>query len=646
MIPLDADRVARPIIGLGFSTARPLDIRAGGGEDEVSYNVNAPVSVDGGTGFDKVVVLGTEFADDIVITAKGDHRRRRQRALRQRRGRRGRRARGRRRVLRPVDRVRRRLPRDRRPRQRHDQRHRRRRRGHRRQGARGHERRRQPPRHLGRPALRRPRRRRHRPQRRDADDRQRDHHRDRTASPRCARAARSRSTSTTSGSRPTRPGIVYITVSAARSPQEEADGLDGSTAGDTVWLCTGANDAACDDAFAEFQRHIYDNSNTLSDVPQRALVLTFTAARRQLERRPERLRLRRRRPALRGRPRRRDQPQRHLDRRALRRHARAQRRGDRARQRHAGRLRDPGPAGHDDRGQPHRRHRGRRDRPALTDELLVRLAGEADAGDGRRPPRPRRRQRAVGLDHVRPTLPLRPGRRARSPSPLRRRGDWDDPVRLVITPRDNDRREDPRTAVIEFECGSPATCGPSTSYAFPSLYAPPVARRDRGPRRRDRRRGRRRERRRHARRLRRRHRRLLDPAPEAADRAGPDRDPHRRPHRREVDQAHGTSPSSRYQAIGGYVADAALQRRRHARQRRLGPDHAHPRRRRQLPRRGLRRRPVHPDRRRRRRRTATATSTSVTESDDHADDDAARRAARSPARSSASSSARASGRAT
>ena len=30
-----------------------------------------PVSVDGGTGFDKLVVLGTEFADDIVITVKG-----------------------------------------------------------------------------------------------------------------------------------------------------------------------------------------------------------------------------------------------------------------------------------------------------------------------------------------------------------------------------------------------------------------------------------------------------------------------------------------------------------------------------------------------------------------------------------------------
>jgi len=56
---------------LVHSVARPLDIRAGGGEDEGSYNVNAPVSVDGGTGFDKVVVLGTEFADDIVISVKG-----------------------------------------------------------------------------------------------------------------------------------------------------------------------------------------------------------------------------------------------------------------------------------------------------------------------------------------------------------------------------------------------------------------------------------------------------------------------------------------------------------------------------------------------------------------------------------------------
>src|SRR5262249_12288371 len=71
IIPLDpVTGQAAPKIGLGFSTARPLDIRAGGGEDEVQYNVNAPVSVDGGTGFDKLVILGTEFADDIVITSK------------------------------------------------------------------------------------------------------------------------------------------------------------------------------------------------------------------------------------------------------------------------------------------------------------------------------------------------------------------------------------------------------------------------------------------------------------------------------------------------------------------------------------------------------------------------------------------------
>ncbi len=67
----DEDGVAVPIIGLGFSTARPVDIRAGGGDDEVQYNVNAPVSVDGGTGFNKLVILGTEFADDFVITDKG-----------------------------------------------------------------------------------------------------------------------------------------------------------------------------------------------------------------------------------------------------------------------------------------------------------------------------------------------------------------------------------------------------------------------------------------------------------------------------------------------------------------------------------------------------------------------------------------------
>jgi hypothetical protein len=70
-IVLDEDGIAVPKIGRDFSTFRPLDIRAGGGEDEVQYNINAPVSVDGGTGFDKLVILGTEFADDFAITEKG-----------------------------------------------------------------------------------------------------------------------------------------------------------------------------------------------------------------------------------------------------------------------------------------------------------------------------------------------------------------------------------------------------------------------------------------------------------------------------------------------------------------------------------------------------------------------------------------------
>src|SRR5262245_38382998 len=67
----DGRQVARPIIGGSFSVGKPLDIRSGGGEDEVQYNVNAAVSVDGGTGLDKLAVLGTEFADDIVISTQG-----------------------------------------------------------------------------------------------------------------------------------------------------------------------------------------------------------------------------------------------------------------------------------------------------------------------------------------------------------------------------------------------------------------------------------------------------------------------------------------------------------------------------------------------------------------------------------------------
>jgi len=64
-------QIARPKLTSGFSTAAETDIRTGSGTNQVQYNINAPVSIDGGNGFDKVVVLGTEFADHIVVTEKG-----------------------------------------------------------------------------------------------------------------------------------------------------------------------------------------------------------------------------------------------------------------------------------------------------------------------------------------------------------------------------------------------------------------------------------------------------------------------------------------------------------------------------------------------------------------------------------------------
>ena len=70
-IRTDAAGLAIPLTTGGFSTAEELAIRGGEGADQISYNINAPVSIDGGNGFDKVVVLGTEFPDHIVITDSG-----------------------------------------------------------------------------------------------------------------------------------------------------------------------------------------------------------------------------------------------------------------------------------------------------------------------------------------------------------------------------------------------------------------------------------------------------------------------------------------------------------------------------------------------------------------------------------------------
>ena len=63
------DQIAMPRLTTGFSTAAESDIRTGSGTNQVEYNMNAPVSVDGGAGFDKLVILGTEYADHIVVTS-------------------------------------------------------------------------------------------------------------------------------------------------------------------------------------------------------------------------------------------------------------------------------------------------------------------------------------------------------------------------------------------------------------------------------------------------------------------------------------------------------------------------------------------------------------------------------------------------
>src|SRR5262249_39657803 len=47
------------------------DLSGGAGADLIQYAVNAPVHIDGGDGFDTVVVIGTEFGDDFVITKAG-----------------------------------------------------------------------------------------------------------------------------------------------------------------------------------------------------------------------------------------------------------------------------------------------------------------------------------------------------------------------------------------------------------------------------------------------------------------------------------------------------------------------------------------------------------------------------------------------
>ena len=58
------------LAGSGLSVA-DMQLSGGAGDDHIEYNINAPVSIDGGAGVDTVVVVGTEAADNFVITDRG-----------------------------------------------------------------------------------------------------------------------------------------------------------------------------------------------------------------------------------------------------------------------------------------------------------------------------------------------------------------------------------------------------------------------------------------------------------------------------------------------------------------------------------------------------------------------------------------------
>ena len=48
-----------------------IGIKGGSGDDKIEYNVNAPVDIEGGTGFNTLVLMGTEGNDTFVVTPTG-----------------------------------------------------------------------------------------------------------------------------------------------------------------------------------------------------------------------------------------------------------------------------------------------------------------------------------------------------------------------------------------------------------------------------------------------------------------------------------------------------------------------------------------------------------------------------------------------
>jgi Ca2+-binding RTX toxin-like protein len=59
------------LVGSQEDLRERTDVSGDAGADLIMYAVNAPVNIDGGDGFDTVIVIGTEFNDDFVITEDG-----------------------------------------------------------------------------------------------------------------------------------------------------------------------------------------------------------------------------------------------------------------------------------------------------------------------------------------------------------------------------------------------------------------------------------------------------------------------------------------------------------------------------------------------------------------------------------------------
>ncbi|HSB85123.1 MAG TPA: hypothetical protein VLD86_02385, partial [Ilumatobacteraceae bacterium] len=59
------------LVGSQEDLRERTDVSGGAGADLIQYAVNAPVNIDGGDGFDTVIIIGTEFNDDFVVTENG-----------------------------------------------------------------------------------------------------------------------------------------------------------------------------------------------------------------------------------------------------------------------------------------------------------------------------------------------------------------------------------------------------------------------------------------------------------------------------------------------------------------------------------------------------------------------------------------------